>query len=47
MGLYEQRMLADFLGVQLVERHERYLGLPMFVGKKKKQTFSFIKERVR
>lgn len=30
----------------MVEQHECYLGLPTFVGKNKKQTFSYIKERV-
>lgn len=32
--------------MQRVERHDCYLGLPMFVGRDKKQTFSFINERV-
>lgn len=39
-------MLTSFLGVQLVERHDRYSELPTCVGRNKKQTFSFIKERV-
>ncbi|KAM2306134.1 hypothetical protein ACFXTH_025611 [Malus domestica] len=43
---YDQQMLAGFLSVSLVEWHERYLGLPTCVGKNKKQTFSYIKERV-
>ncbi|XP_070679365.1 uncharacterized protein [Malus domestica] len=42
----EQHGLAHFLGVQLVKQHERYLGLPTFVGKNKWQTFAYIKERV-
>ncbi|KAM1271171.1 hypothetical protein ACFX2J_032018 [Malus domestica] len=29
-----------------MERHERYLGLPTFMGKNKLQTFAYIKERV-
>lgn len=45
-ALHLQVQLASFLGVQRVKRHERYLGLPTFVGKNKKQTFSFIKEIV-
>ncbi|KAM1836891.1 hypothetical protein ACFX14_018755 [Malus domestica] len=31
----KQQGLAHFLGVQLVEQHDRYLGLPTFVGKNK------------
>lgn len=41
-----QEQLASFLGVQRVDRHDRYLGFPSFVGKNKRQTFSFIKEKV-
>ena len=37
-------MLA--LGVLEIKHHERYLGLPSFVGKGKKATFSYIKERI-
>lgn len=47
MRLYEQQSLEKFLGVQLVETYELYLGLLTFVGKKKKLTFLYIKERVR
>ena len=46
MSPYNQGLLAGFLGVQLVEWHKRYLGLPTCVGKNKKRTFSYIKERV-
>lgn len=42
----EQQGLANFFGVQLVERHKRYLGLPTFAGKNKRQTFAYIKEKV-
>lgn len=38
--------LASFLGVQRVDCHDHYLGLQTFIGKNKKKTFSFIKERV-
>lgn len=46
VGSQEQLSLADFLEVQVVERHERYLRLPTFMGKNKNQMFSFIKEQV-
>lgn len=46
VAMHLQVQLASFLGMQCVKRHERYLGLRTFVGKNKKQTFSFIKEKV-
>ncbi|XP_048425083.1 uncharacterized protein LOC125470283 [Pyrus x bretschneideri] len=47
VGSIEQISMVWFLGVQVVEQHERYLGLSTFVGKnKKKKTFSYIKEWV-
>ena len=39
--------LADILGVDIVEKHEKYLGLPMYLGKKRTETFSFIKEKLK
>ncbi|XP_048444673.1 uncharacterized protein LOC125479438 [Pyrus x bretschneideri] len=42
----EQQGLANFLGVQLVERHVHYLGHSTFAGKNKRQTYAYIKERV-
>ncbi|KAL5571807.1 hypothetical protein UlMin_021404 [Ulmus minor] len=41
-----QRDLAGFFGVRLVECHDKYLGLPTFVDKCKRDLFSFIKSRV-
>ncbi|KAK3188890.1 hypothetical protein Dsin_028451 [Dipteronia sinensis] len=38
--------LACIVGVSLVDCHERYLGLPSFAGRNKKQIFSNIKDRV-
>ena len=38
--------LSAFLGVQEVKEYEKYLGLPAVVGKKKKTSFNYIKERV-
>ena len=34
------------LGVQEIKQYERYLGLPSLVGKKKKASMLYIKERV-
>ncbi|KAK0594791.1 hypothetical protein LWI29_000556 [Acer saccharum] len=40
------RSCARIIGVQLVGCHKRYLGLPSFAGKNKKELFSSIKDRV-
>lgn len=38
--------MADLLGVQRVGKHERYLGLPTYVGRTKTATFSYLKEKM-
>jgi len=38
--------IKELLGVPEIREYERYLGLPSFVGKKKKASFEYIKERV-
>ena len=38
--------IKEALGVPEIMQYERYLGLPSFVGKGKKASFSYIKERV-
>jgi len=38
--------LKQVLGVPEIKQYEKYLGLPSFVGRKKKASFNFIKERV-
>lgn len=38
--------IIGVLGVQEVMQYEKYLGLPSLVGKEKKASFSYIKERV-
>ncbi|XP_062005714.1 uncharacterized protein LOC133722872 [Rosa rugosa] len=42
----EQDRVANLLGVEVVESHERYLGLPTYIGHKKIATFLYIKERL-
>ena len=43
----EQRVeLVDFLGVSEVREYEKYLGLQTVVGRKKKESLNYIKERV-
>jgi hypothetical protein len=41
-----QGLVADRLGVGVVDSHEKYLGLPTFVGREKTTTFQYIKDRL-
>lgn len=43
---YDGQLLADYLGMARVSYHDRYLGLPVFVGKARKQAFAYIKEKL-
>ena len=38
--------IIDSLGVSEVQEYEKYLGLPVVVGRNKKASLNFIKERV-
>ena len=38
--------IKQALGVPEIKQYGKYLGLPSFVGKKKKASFNFIKEKV-
>ena len=38
--------IKESLGVQEIKQYEKYLGLPSLVGKKKKASLLYIKERV-
>ncbi|XP_062114570.1 uncharacterized protein LOC133825674 [Humulus lupulus] len=42
----EARNLAIFLGVTLADCHPKYLGMSTFVGKRKKEVFSMIKQKI-
>ena len=38
--------LSNFLGVPKVKEYEKYLGLPVVVGRNKRASLNYIKERV-
>ena len=38
--------IKEALGVPKIVQYDKYLGLPSFVGKSKKASFDYIKERV-
>ena len=38
--------IKSALGLQEIEHYEQYLGLPSLVGRRKKQSFNLIKEKI-
>ena len=45
-SLSTQENIINLLRVSEVMQYEKYMGLPSFVGRGKKASFAFIKERV-
>lgn len=43
---FDGQLLVNCLGVARVEHHDHYLGLPVFVGKSKKATFAYLKDKL-
>ena len=41
-----QTKIQQLLGGPAIRQYEKYLGLPAFVGRAKKQGFAYIKERI-
>ena len=41
-----KEQIKEAWGVPEIMQYEKYLGLPSFVGKRKKASFNYIKERV-
>lgn len=48
VGIEEERRdhIANILGVQVVAKLDKYLGMPSVVGQSKQQIFSVIRERI-
>ena len=46
MSEEKKAKILSFLGVPEIKEHEKYLGLPAVVGKNKKASLNYIKERV-
>ncbi|XP_024200495.1 uncharacterized protein LOC112203810 [Rosa chinensis] len=46
VSMDRQLYLADILGVQRVDKHEKYLGLPTHVGRSKTAAFAYLKEKL-
>ena len=44
--VYIQTQIQALLGVPAIRQYEKYLGLLAFVGRAKKQSFIYLKERV-
>lgn len=47
LAIDAQQELAGLLGVDMVSHHEKYLGLPTYVGKAKTKTFANLKDNLR
>ena len=41
-----QTSIKNMLGVSVIQQFEKYLGLPSLVGRKKKESFTHIKQQV-
>ncbi|XP_062020783.1 uncharacterized protein LOC133737191 [Rosa rugosa] len=42
----DKQAMAGYLGVSIEAKHEKYLGLPTYMGRNKTAPFSYIKERL-
>ncbi|XP_062005742.1 uncharacterized protein LOC133722901 [Rosa rugosa] len=41
-----QQLIAGSLGVVIVDKHDKYLGLPTYLGRNKTESFAYIQERL-
>lgn len=42
----QKEQINQILGVQMVDKHNRYLGMPAMVGKSKREIFSVLRDRI-
>jgi hypothetical protein len=42
----EKQQLMTVLGINVEARTEKYLGLPVYMGRSKEKTFTYLKDRV-
>ena len=45
-GVHTQlrRVLVDILGIKEIDKHEKYMGIPIIIGRSKKVIFSCLKD---
>lgn len=46
MDLYMMAIFTSYLGMKPLKSHSKYLGMPLVVGKNKKETFRIIDEKM-
>ncbi len=42
----EKKAFSHTLGINCIARNDRYLGLPVFIGRSKAKTFEYLKEKI-
>ena len=46
LTVMDAQLLADCFGMEKMDYHDCYLGLPVFMGRSKNETFTYIKDRL-
>ncbi|KAB8112294.1 hypothetical protein EE612_050451, partial [Oryza sativa] len=42
----EKKVFSHTLGINCIAHNDRYLGLPVFIGRSKAKTFEYLKEKI-